>query len=176
MSPAEPPSGGHVPFGRAVAGATPKQRLLFRLTRERVHLIAAYQGLPAARMLEAMGEGEGSVRDLLALLASWELAVVDALPGAQSGLRPAMMDFDAAQAERWGQQQLERTRALPLEEVVRGFQLTRLELLDRVEGMPEEPAALWQAEHPVGWMLEQLARRDVERAERIKRWRAEQGY
>ncbi len=166
----------HVPFGRASSGATPKQRLLFRLMRERVHLLGAYQGLSPAQLKEPMGEGKGSVRDAIADISCWELAVVDAFPAALAGLRPALLDMAADERERWSREQRERARALTLEEVLRGFQVTRLELLDRLEAAPEEPAAMWAGEHPVGGMLDLLARQDRDVAERIKEWRGEKGY
>ena len=176
MSPEPKSAPGHVPFGRATAGATPKQRVLFRLMRERVHLIGAYQGLSAAQLVEPMAEGAGSVRDALALVAAWEVAAVDALPAARAGVRPAMMGFSYEDEERWRAEQLAHSRALALEDVMRGLQLTRLELLDQLEVMPEEPAAMWEPTEAVGWLVDRLARNDREQADAIKRWRAEKEY
>jgi len=173
------PDGGrsaHVPFGRAKAGATPKQRLLFRLMQGRVHLLGAYQGLSQAQLVEPMGERKGSVRDAIAHITCWEIAVVDVFPAALEGLRPAMMDFGAEDLKRWSEEQHERTRGLTLDETLRGFQITRLELLDRVEGAPEDPAEMWAESHPVGWMLDMLARNDDYYADLIKAWRGHKGY
>ncbi len=164
------------PSGRAASGATPKQRLLFRLMRERVHLLGAYQGLTRVQMEESPAPGKWSVRDVLAHITSWELTVVDALLGARGGSRPAMMDFSVEEEQRWNEDQHARTGALSLEDVVRGFQLTRLELLDQLEVLPEEPVQLWEVDHPVGWMIDKLARHDRHHADAIKQWRGERGY
>lgn len=166
----------HVPFGRATAGATPKQRLLFRLMQGRVHLLGAYQGLSQTQLLEPMAERKGSVRDAIAHITCWEIAVVDAFPAALEGMRPVMMEFGAEDLKRWSEEQHARTRALSLDETLRGFQITRLELLDRLESTPEAPPEMWSEAHPIGWMLDMLARNDIYYADMIKVWRGERRY
>jgi hypothetical protein len=167
---------GHEPFGRAKAGATPKQRILFRLMQQRVHLLGAYQGLAESQLLEPMTEGGESVRDALTVLAAWELATVDALATARAGERPAFLEWKDDERRRWAAGQRERTRSLAVDDVVRGLQVTRLELLDQMEAMPEEPAEMWTAPHPVGALIERLSANDLELADAIKRWRSERGY
>ena len=64
-------------------------------------------------------------------------------------------------------------RHLDWEDALRTLHRVREQLMEEIESVPEEPAEIWGAEHPFGWMLHALPPHDRHHADTIKRWRLE---
>ena len=154
-------------------GASPKQLLLFELVRTWAQVLAATQGLSAASGERPVGDGKWTLRETVLHLHAWDVEWERALEPAYRGVRPAWMSHGPGELARLNQTLLASLRHLPWDEAMRRLQIGRTRLLEAIESLPEEPAALWTQEHPLGELLAILPEHDHHHAEIIKRARAE---
>lgn len=153
--------------------ASPKQLLLFALVRAWARVLAATQGLSAASAGRPVGERKWTLRETVLHLHAWDLEWERALEPACRGTRPAWLDHGPEELARLNQALLEPLRRLSWDEAVRRLHAGRARLLEAIESLPEEPAAMWTREHPLGELLAILPEHDQHHAEVIKRARAE---
>ena len=154
-------------------GATAKQLLLFELVRAWARVLAALQGLPAAAAARPVSGSRWTVRDIVLHLHAWDLEWERALEPAFRGVRPTWLDLGAPELARMNEALLAPLRQLPWDEAVRRLHASRSRLMEAIESLPEEPAASWTQEHPLGELLATLPEHDRHHAEVIKRARAE---
>jgi uncharacterized damage-inducible protein DinB len=153
--------------------ASPKQLVLFELVRSWARVLAAIQGLSAGSAGRSVGAGTWTVRETVLHLHAWDLEWERALEPACRGTRPAWLDHGPEELARLNQALLEPLGRLPWDEAVRRLHAGRARLLEAIESLPEEPAAMWTREHPLGELLAVLPEHDHHHAEVIKRARAE---
>ena len=154
-------------------GASAKQLLLFELVRAWARVLAATQGLSAASAGRPVTAGKWTLHETVLHLHAWDLEWERALEPAGRGTRPAWLDHGPEALARLYQELLEPLRRLSWEEAVRRLHSGRARLLEAIESLPEEPAAMWTREHPLGELLAVLSEHDHHHAEVIKRARAE---
>ena len=154
------------------AEASPKQLVLFELIRARAALHAALQGLVPGQAGAPMGAGKWSIRETVLHLITRDQARLRELEAALRGLTPSWKGADDARMGAINAELLAPITRLEWEEALRLLQLTRLQLIEAVESVPEESAEVWADEHPFGWMLRVLPAHDRHHADIIKRWRA----
>ena len=168
-APAAPPP----PASPQRGAASPKQLLLLELVRAWARVLAATQGLSAASAGRPAGEGMWTLRETVLHLHAWDLEWERALEPACRGTRPGWLDHGPEELARLNQALLEPLRRLSWDETVRRLHAGRARLLEAIESLPEEPAAMWTREHPLGELLAALPEHDHHHAEVIKRARAE---
>jgi uncharacterized damage-inducible protein DinB len=154
-------------------GASPRQLVLFEAVRSWARVLAATQGLTSASAERPVEPGGWSIRETVLHLHAWDLEWERALEPALRGARPAWMDHGPAESARFNQTSLEPLRHLSWDEALRRLHAGRARLLEAIESLPEEPAAQWTPEHPLGELLAVLPAHDQHHAEVIKRARAE---
>lgn len=154
-------------------GASPKQVLLFELVRAWARVLAATQGLSAASAGRPAGGGKWTVHETVLHLHAWDIEWERALEPACRGTRPAWLDYGPGELARMNEALLEPLRRVPWDEAVRRLHAGRARLLEAIESLPEEPAATWTREHPLGELLAALPEHDHHHAEVIKLARAE---
>lgn len=153
------------------AGASSKQRALFELMRARAALVAAIQGLSGGSAGEPIAPGKWSVRETVLHVGHWEREVVRALEAALRGRAPEWMAWDAAQDAHASREAIVSLGHHDWDGAVRLLQTIRSELLESIESVPDEPAAVWAREHPFGNLVQHSIWHDRHHAEIIKRWR-----
>ena len=156
-------------------GAPAKLELLFRMVKARAAVLAAVQGMSAAAADEPLGRGKWSTRETVLHLVTRDRARLREMESALRGARPSWDGTDQARQARINEEDLAPLRRLGWEESLRLLDTTRQKLMEVVESIPEEPAAVWDVSHPVGWMLQRLPPHDLHHADIIKRRRARHG-
>lgn len=154
-------------------GASAKQVVLFELIRARAAVLAAIQGLLPGAASQPMESGKWSVREVVLHLVTRDQARLRESESAQRGQTASWKEISDDEADRLNEELLAPIRHLDWEEALRLLHRTRQHLMEEVESVPEEPAELWGAEHPFGWMLQALPGHDRHHADIIKRWRSE---
>ncbi|MBI5709503.1 MAG: DinB family protein [Candidatus Eisenbacteria bacterium] len=157
------------------ARASGKQLVLFELMRARAALHGAIQGLAAAAAEQPLAAGKWNAREIVLHLVARDQARLREFERTLRGERASWAGRDEAGWVAANARDLEPLRRRGWDEAVRLLHATRGELMDAVEAVPEEPAEVWNAEHPFGWMLHVLPPHDRHHADAIKRWRAESG-
>ena len=153
-------------------GASAKQLLLFEMVRSRARVHAAIQGLTAGGAEAPVAQGRYSIRETVLHLHAWDLEWERALEPALRGILPEWKALEGDPLDRYNADLLAPLRSLPWDEAVLRLHAGWDRLLETVESMPEEPAALWTREHPLGETLAGLPEHDQHHAEAIKRARA----
>jgi uncharacterized damage-inducible protein DinB len=143
------------------------------LVRSWTRVLAAVQGLSAASAERPVGRGRWTIRETVLHLHAWDLEWERALEPALRGERPGWMDLGPDALARLNATLLTPLRPLPWDEALRRLHAGRARMLEAIESLPEEPAALWTAEHPLGEILALLHEHDHHHAEVIKQARAE---
>jgi hypothetical protein len=154
-------------------GAPPRQLLLFELVRAWARVLAATQGLSAASAGRPVGVGKWTLHETVLHLHAWDIEWEKALEPACRGTRPAWLDHGPAELARMNEALLAPLRRVPWEEALRRLHAGRARLMEAIESLPEEPAAMWTREHALGELLATLPEHDHHHAEVIKRARAE---
>ena len=157
------------------ARASGKQLVLFELMRARAALHGAIQGLTAAAAERPLAAGKWNARETVLHLVARDQARLREFERTLRGTRASWTGRDEAAWVTANARDLEPLRRHGWDQAVRLLHATRGELMDAVEAVPEEPAEVWSAEHPFGWMLGVLPPHDRHHADAIKRWRAESG-
>jgi len=169
----KPPKLAPPPAFPQTEGATGKQIVLFRLIKARAQVHAALQGLVAGAAEKPLAEGKWNTREIVLHLCCRDRARLREFEAALRGVQVSWRDFDDEEMARVNARDLAGLSHLPWDEAVRLLHATRESLLEAVEGVPEEPAEVWEAEHAFGWMLQRLPIHDRHHAETIKQWRAD---
>jgi hypothetical protein len=162
-------------FGAALAGASPRERVMFELRRARASFHAAIKGLTAASAEEPLAAGGWCVREIVLHLVTRDQARLREMESALRGQAPSWRGIPDAAMDALNAESLAALVHHGWEESLRLLELTREKLLEAVESVPEEPAATWGAGHPFGWMLLALPMHDRHHADSIKRWRTGRG-
>jgi uncharacterized damage-inducible protein DinB len=156
-------------------GAPARQQLLFRMVKARASVLAAVQGMSAATAERPLGEGKWTVRDTILHLVTRDRARLREMEAALRGIRPSWDGSDPGRQARVNETDLEPLRVVSWEDALRLLLTTRQDLMEALESIPEEPAAVWSEQHPLGWMFQRLPGHDLHHADIIKRWRTEHG-
>ena len=154
------------------AGASGKQRLLFELLRARATLMAAVQGLMGGAVEQPLGEGRWTVRENILHICAWDEMTLRALEPALRGHAPEWADTRGTALDRLNARGVDALRHHGWDDALRLLQAGRQRLIESVEDIPDEPAAVWAKEHAFGAMLFDLASNDRHHAEAIKLWRS----
>jgi hypothetical protein len=157
------------------AGASPKQLALFELIRARTALLGAIQGLTAGSANQPIAPGKWSVRETVLHLVTRDQARLREGEAALRGQTPSWKDVHDPEMGAINAELMAPLAALDWEDAVRLLHRTRELLMEELESVPEEPAEVWSADHPFGWMLQGLPPHDRHHADIIKRWRTEHG-
>jgi hypothetical protein len=147
-----------------------REQLLAELEKGRSELRASYQGLPDEQMTRSEAVGEWSVKDVLSHVASWDEVMLADLERIARGDTPALasVDLESANYDAANAVIMSQRRDLPLNQVVRGLDADRAEVVAAVGRLPV--AAL--AEGQFGRLLIQItAAHDLEHAASILEWR-----
>ena len=165
---------GVTEFAGAKAGASAKDLALFGLERARVAVSAAIQGVSGGAANRPIAPGKWSVRQMVLHLAFWDREVLTRyLEPAAARNQRAKIGHDELQAKNTAG--VAGLRALDWDGARRMLQTAREDLWDALESIPAEPENVWDPEHVVGELVEELTSHDRHNAEIIKRWRAESG-
>lgn len=157
-------------FPQAQSG-TRRQKTLFELVRARVAVHAAVQGLqPASAELLTQSRG-WSVRQHVLHLHATDRAVLRSVEGALLGHTPEWTTLPPDQRETFEQDGVDQFLHLDWAEALRRLHAGRDQLMEALESVPEEPAAVWESGHPFAELLALVIAGDREHAEAIKRWR-----
>ena len=116
------------------SGADERRRILGELELERKQLIRNIETC-RIRDIEKPFVGEWSLKDIVGHVASWEAEVVTALRELRDGKRPAVIDFQQDQLDRWNQDHVERKRDLnfwSVMEQLRGGRVRTIEELGQI--------------------------------------------
>jgi hypothetical protein len=175
------PALGLVPRRRAASrprsfpqldGATLRQQVLFELLRARAAVLSAIQGLPPGRAEQPLATGTWSAKQTVLHLVARDQARLRELEPALRGVPASWQRMDHARMARVNDADVERLGRLGWDEAVRLLHVTRRQLIEELESVPDEPAEVWTEEHPFGWMLRILPAHDRHHAEIIQQWRA----
>lgn len=156
-------------FAPQKAGASARDLLLFELERARVAVMASIQGLGAGAAMRPMGEGKWSIHETVLHLSVSDRMRLDEFDALLAGTPASWATFtDTAGGAAANEANLAPLRALSWDEAVRLLTTTRAALLERLQAVPAEPAAVWAPEHTFGSMMHRLVRHDRGHAEAIK--------
>jgi len=129
--------------------------------------------MSAAAAERPLGEGKWSTRETILHLVTRDRARLREMEAALRGTRASWDGTDAARQDRENEEDLGTLRHMSWEDSVRLLLTTRQFLMEAVESIPEEPAEVWDASHPLGWMFQRLPPHDLHHADVIKRRRTE---
>lgn len=117
--------------------ADERRRLLNELERERNQL---FRNIETCRIrdIEQAFIGDWSLKDIVGHVASWEAEVLVAIRELIEGQRPALLDFQEAQLDRWNWQHVERKRDLTFWSLVDQLRGGRQRLLSALEEVSDE--------------------------------------
>jgi len=155
------------------AGASDKQLVMFELIRARASLLAAIHGLSAGSANEPMGDGRWSVRETVLHLITRDQARLRESESTRHGEAASWKGVQEPAMGVLNAELMAPLRHLDWEDALRTLHRVREQLMEEIESVPEEPAEIWSAEHPFGWMLQVLPPHDRHHADTIKRWRLE---
>lgn len=155
------------------------QPLLTRLSQSRASLKASLDGLREAQMTGAEVIPGFTVRDLMAVSAAWDQAILEKVEAYVNG--DPGHPFTIPDVEAWNRQARDARRSLPLMQLRMVFLMTRGELGSLLQVAPPEIVD-HTIEHPSGEygtirrLIERYCiARDLEYAELITAWRAREG-
>lgn len=156
-------------FAPQKAGASAKDLLLFEIERARVAVMAAIQGLGTGAAMRPMGEGKWSIHETVLHLSVSDRMRLDEFDALLAGTPASWATFASpADGAAMNEANLAPLRALSWDDAVRLLTTTRAALLERLQAVPAEPAAVWAPGHPFGDMMHRLVRHDRGHAEAIK--------
>ncbi len=162
----QPAAPRHRPFGGAIEGASAKDLALFDLVRARVEIQAAVQGMLAASAEVPVAEGKWNPRQIVLHLHYWDREMLPYVePAWRENRRPPHTRDEILAENESSQREL---GAHDWEEARRLMQQSRETLLETLQSVPEEPAAMWSAEHALGWLIRILSNHDRHHAAVLK--------
>jgi hypothetical protein len=154
-------------------GASPKQLVLFELIRARAAVLSAIHGLSPASANQPMGEGQWSTRETVLHLITRDQARLRESESTRHGQPASWKGIQDPAMSQLNAELMAPLRHLDWEDAVRTLHRVREQLIEEIESVPDEPAEVWNPEHPFGWMLHALPPHDRHHADSIKRWRLE---
>ncbi len=148
---------------------------MFELVRARVTVHAVLQGLGSANVDEPIARGKWSAHQHVLHLLAWDRAALKHLESALRGIEPPWAGFSGDRLDAFNAEAVREQGRPDWETTLRRLHASRDELMQAVESIPDEPAEVWDPEHPLGAMLYDVAWNDRHHAEAIRRWRMERG-
>jgi hypothetical protein len=155
--------------------ATQKQMVLFRMARARTSVLAALQGLQPGSAEQLLAKKPWNARQMVLFLAAWDQEHALAIEPALAGVQPEWLTKARKHGEVIRVRAVERLDHLSWDDALRLLHHARQELLAALEDIPEEPAEIWAATHALGRLLHSVPTHDLEHADIVKRWRANEG-
>jgi DinB superfamily len=149
-----------------------KQRLVFELLRARTQVMAALQGLSAGSGERPLAPGKWTVREVVLHLVARDRARLREMEAALLGRRGSWIGQNEAANKAMNENDLMPLRHHDWDQSLRLLQSTRMQLMEAVEAVPDQPAGVWLNTHPFGEMMLKLGPHDRHHAEALKRWRA----
>ncbi|KAA0239204.1 MAG: ClbS/DfsB family four-helix bundle protein [Chloroflexi bacterium CFX7] len=120
--------------------ADERRRLLHQLEVERNQLMRNIETC-RIRDIDRTFIGEWSLKDIVGHIATWEAEVVKAIRELRQDARPALLDFDQSQIDRWNQDHVERKRELDFWSVLEQLRGGRTRLLEELDALGDEELA-----------------------------------
>jgi hypothetical protein len=165
---------------RATPAATPRsfpqardgsdrQKLLFELVRARVAVNAAVQGIEPGSATEKTAAGI-TVREHVLRIAARDRAALRAAEAALLGEAPPWAELNARERDAYHATAARELAALDWNDALRRLHHERDALMDALESVPET-GGVWDAAHPFGALVRELAGDDRRHADLIKSWR-----
>jgi hypothetical protein len=154
------------------ADGSAKQRLLFDLLRARTQLMAALQGLSAGSGEQTLVTGKWTVREVVLHLVARDRARLREMEAALLGRHGSWIGQSESANAVMNETDLAPLRHHDWDQALRLLQSTRMQLMEAIEAVPDEPAGVWLDTHPFGEMLHKLPPHDRHHAEALKHWRA----
>ena len=120
---------------------TRRERLIGVIDARWRELLASYEGLSDASLLEPGVTGAWSVKDIIAHVTVWEEEALTHLPVVLAGRRPPRYSVAHGGITAFNAKMTERNRSLTLAEALRQRDATHRRLVDLVAGAPEAECA-----------------------------------
>ena len=114
-----------------------RHRLEHQLEVERHQLLRNVEAC-RIRDIDRPFVGEWSLKDIVGHVASWEAEVLTGVRELCEGKRPALLQFDQSQIDRWNRDHVERKRDLTFSSVLEQLRGGRARLLDELAGVSDE--------------------------------------
>jgi hypothetical protein len=115
-----------------------RQQLLNRLDTAWVAFQASYAGLASSRLTEPGVAGDWSVKDIIAHVTWWEEEALRHLPVIMAGGRPPRYSVAYGGIDAFNAMMAERTRDVPLSDVLIQQNDTHQRLFDFIQSVPED--------------------------------------
>ncbi len=163
-APATPPA----PAFPQRAGASPKQLVLFELTRGRAKVQSALNGMAPATAERRPAAGGWTVREHVLHLIARDEARLRELERTLAGEPASWMGLEGAAMDALNARELAPLAALGWDAALRRLDDTRARLLEALAAVPDDPPERWSGDHPFGAMLVALHRHDVHPAGHIQ--------
>ena len=157
------------------AKVTAKQHLLNGLLESRDRVNFAIRGLLGTGVESPLVPGAWSVREIVLHLCHWDYSIREAVDSTVRDVPPRWEKHGPEEDARMNAAGLERFRGVPWADAIELLRRGRRSLLVALDRVPAEPAVLWTGEHVFGRMLLDVPPHERHHAEKILRWRAEQG-
>ena len=151
-----------------------RQQVLFAVVRARVAVNAAVQGLVPGSAQEKTAAGI-SVRDHVLRIAARDHAALRAIEAALLGEAPSWASLDTRRRDAFHGEAARQLATLDWDEALRRLHHERDALMDALESVPETSNEVWDAAHPFGALVRELAADDRRHADVIKSWRTTRG-
>ena len=149
-----------------------RARVISALASARAELLDAISGLTPRDAERAMGQGKWNARETVLHLVARDRARLSEWDAVAAGAAPTWRDHQAAEDAQRNAREVGELRGHSWDQALALLDATRRELQERLAMVPEQPSAIWQPEHPFGWMMEALHLHDRHHAGAIRRWRA----
>ena len=117
--------------------ADERRRLMHELDVERHQFLRNVEAC-RIRDIDRPFVGAWSLRDVVGHVASWEAEVVTAVRELREGKRPALLEFDQSQIDRWNEDHVERKRDLNFWNVLEQLRGGRARLLEELSGVSDD--------------------------------------
>jgi uncharacterized protein (TIGR03083 family) len=115
-----------------------RQQLLKKVDKAWAELKESYAGLSDAQLAEPGVVEDWSVRDILAHVTIWEEEALKYLPLIMEGGKPPRYSVQYGGIDAFNALMTEQKRGLSLSEVLRQLDETHRQLVDYLQGVPEE--------------------------------------
>lgn len=153
-----------------------RQMLAGQLHDARERLLASYAGLTNEEMQQPGVCGDWSVAHILAHIASWDRATLDAFKAMLEGERDPFLDLDEDEIEEFNARNHSTARDVTPDEAITGLLAAREELLVLLRGVDNKtmfaPAPGDEhADLSIAACITVLVNHDEEHADMIEEWR-----
>lgn len=115
-----------------------KQQFLIKLEKAWIAFKESYAGLTEEQLLQPGVTEDWSVKDILAHVSSWEEEALKYLPYILRGDRQPRYSVMYGGIDAFNARKTEEKRGISLSEVQKQLDATHLQLLDYLQGVPEE--------------------------------------